>query len=61
MTTPRKKAISKTCEVLCSRGECGLPTTHVYPAMGGGYMALCLEHSHKHPEAWPIAEIDVAI
>lgn len=51
--------ISRTCEVLDGIGGfCDKPTTHVYPAFGQGYMALCGEHSKKHPEAWPIQEVD---
>lgn len=54
---------SQTCGVMISGTTdetavfCGAPTTHAYPAMGGGYMALCREHSRKHTEAWPIQEI----
>jgi len=55
----KSKPISPTCEVMHPDGTfCGNPTSHVYPTMGGGYMALCLEHSRKHPEAWPLAEVN---
>jgi hypothetical protein len=55
----KSKRISRTCEVMDAiRQLCGWPTTHVYPASGGGYMALCREHARKHPEAWPLAEVD---
>lgn len=51
--------ISARCEVFVRNDKlCGKPTTHVYPAMGQGYMALCIEHYRKHPEAWPIQEVD---
>lgn len=51
-------APGRFCEVLIrERIECGKPATHAYPAMGGGYMALCSYHAKKHPEAWPIKEI----
>lgn len=57
--------VSATCEVMCepddfgrtSRGLCGQPTTHFYPAMGGGTAALCAEHSEMFgcggKGAWP--------
>jgi hypothetical protein len=50
--------ISPKCEVMKGRKFCGRPTTHAYPAEGGGYMALCRCHARKHTEAWPIQEID---
>ena len=28
--------------------KCGKPTVAGYPAMGGGRMALCVEHVEKH-------------
>lgn len=40
---------SKTCETWVNgRQECGRPAVMAYPAMGGGYMALCAEHGEKH-------------
>ena len=49
--SPTSGKVSATCEVWLGRGSesaCGKPTTHAYPAMGGGYMALCTEHAQKH-------------
>lgn len=50
--------ISPTCEVLKDINAkqwdekfCGAPTACAYPAMNGGWMALCHEHGRKHPEA----------
>lgn len=52
--------ISPTCEVdMWGNGPrlnksdkviqyCDKPTTHAYPAMGGGFMALCFRHAQKH-------------
>jgi hypothetical protein len=37
---------------------CGRPTTHVYRAYGGGYMALCKKHARGYSDAWPIQEVD---
>ena len=40
---------SPTCEVRDAHSRpCDRPTTYCYPAMGGGYMALCDEHAGKH-------------
>lgn len=40
---------SPTCEYQCSHGfACGAPTTHCYPAMGGGYGSCCTNHAHRH-------------
>jgi hypothetical protein len=43
------------CEVVIQWGNqwretifCGSPATKRYPAMGGGFMHLCDEHSIKH-------------
>lgn len=49
-------AVSPRCEVWMSDSPCSEPTTHFYPAMGGGTMALCEEHAQKHlPHgAWPV-------
>ncbi len=40
--------ISPTCEVMMNERFCDLPTTHVYPTAGGGWMALCYKHAQKH-------------
>lgn len=45
--------ISPNCEVMIGgTSECPLfcdkPTTHAYPAWGGGFMALCFRHAQKH-------------
>lgn len=56
-TSPAWKTapISCTCEVtmdmkhqLLKGKYCDKPTTHAYPAMGGGWMALCARHAQKH-------------
>lgn len=55
----QSEPISRYCEVFVRFDKlCYKPTTHAYPAMGKGYFALCSEHAKKHPEAWPIQEID---
>ena len=36
------------CEVRMESGPCGQPATVRYPALGGGYMRLCLSHSAGH-------------
>jgi hypothetical protein len=46
----------QTCEYVIEWGDtpgkaltfCGTPATQRYPAMGGGFMHLCDEHSIKH-------------
>lgn len=51
-----------TCEVVKGWGRdgtewawCGKPTTHFYPALGGGTMALCAECAKPHGRhAWPV-------
>jgi hypothetical protein len=43
--------ISPTCEVLRLSGMCDQPTSFAYPAMGGGWMALCYKHGLKHIHA----------
>lgn len=59
----RTKPISATCEVLLgkdAKGQrmfCDLPTESAYPAMGGGWMALCLRHSVKHIAAPHIEDL----
>ena len=43
--------ISCTCEVMVTHKPlvlCDKPTTAAYPAMGGGWMALCARHARKH-------------
>jgi hypothetical protein len=37
--------ISPTCETLCGRVECGGATTHAYPALRGGWAAICERHA----------------
>lgn len=39
---------SLTCETRIGENRCGKETTHVYPAMGGGWHSMCEEHSEKH-------------
>lgn len=54
--------ISCTCEVLLSVNPvkfCDEATVRVYPASGGGWMALCREHGRKHTEAC-LAELVIA-
>lgn len=51
MTPPawRTEPISCTCEVMLSATVlCDEPTTHAYPSMGCGWMALCEKHSKRH-------------
>lgn len=52
--------IRSTCEVdmrgvgpCLNKGDavpqyCDAPTTHAYPARGGGWMSLCRKHATKH-------------
>lgn len=40
--------VSPTCDVLRDGPRCGQPTAYAYPAMGGGYMALCDTHAQRH-------------
>ncbi len=42
--------ISPVCQVAenTTNRWCELPTEACYPAMGGGWMSLCLKHSLKH-------------
>lgn len=58
-------AVSPRCEVVTNIDAvqdkrewsfCDKPTTHWYPTMGGGTMALCEEHAQKHlpNHAWKI-------
>lgn len=57
MTEPivQPRGETPTCEVIVWWGEgdsspvyCGTPATQRYPAMGGGFMHMCDEHSIKH-------------
>jgi hypothetical protein len=48
--------VSRACEVVRTFEplvQCGAPTTHWYPAVGGT-MALCAQHAAEHPEASPL-------
>lgn len=41
--------VSATCETWVERNTpCGEPSTLAYPALGGGYHAMCDEHAKKH-------------
>lgn len=50
----KTEPISCVCEVmekyhpLMPVRVCEKPTVAAYPAMGGGWMALCVRHSRKH-------------
>ena len=44
-STWKTAPISCTCEVGMPPYLCDKPTTHAYPAMGGGWMALCARHA----------------
>lgn len=49
--TDATRSVSPTCELWYGRGPdtaCGQPTTHWYPLMGGGTMALCRKHAEAH-------------
>lgn len=41
------------------RVMCGEPTDICYPAQGGGWMALCIEHGAKHVKngAQPVSQL----
>jgi hypothetical protein len=43
------RPISPTCEHWhgTEHRACGVPTSYAYPAMGGGWMALCEEHAQR--------------
>ena len=50
-TTWQTKPISCTCEVVLSFAPlrlCEKTTIAAYPAMGGGWQALCVRHARKH-------------
>lgn len=54
--------ISCTCEHLGGSTKqptfCGQPTDYAYPAMGGGWQALCTLHARPHmPRIFPIEEV----
>lgn len=55
--------ISPTCGYLFGSGlatmrYCSRPTAICYPAMGGGWMALCESHGAKHlPQAFRIEDL----
>lgn len=52
--------ISPTCEVLTGTGHamCDSVTEYAYPAMGGGWMALCGAHGIKHlPHASHVSDL----
>ena len=54
--------VSPTCEVLTgwngpsAPAFCDAPSTHWYPADGGGTMALCEVHARAHPYAARVGE-----
>lgn len=52
--------VENRCDCCGSVLVCDKPTTHFYPAMGGGTMPLCAEHAQKHLPycAWPVAPTD---
>jgi hypothetical protein len=57
--------ISPVCEVILKWEPieiCGLPTVAGYPAMGGGWMALCEGHVSPHSKyVYPVADIESGI
>ena len=60
MSDWESKPISPTCQVLLdlkTEKFCDKPTAAAYPAMGGGWMALCHVHAMKHPYAPRIDEL----
>jgi len=56
----KNEPISSTCEVLVGSGFCGEATVKAYPAMGGGWMALCYRHGLKHSEAFSTDQLIAA-
>jgi len=44
------KPVSPTCETWRegTREACGCPSKFAYPAMGGGYHAMCPGHAERH-------------
>jgi len=66
----RRYTVPARCEVAISVSDsgtifCGEPTTHFYPAMGGGVQSLCAEHAKRHitPRyvgAWPVEQESVS-
>lgn len=55
--------ISPTCEVRIGRDGsfCGRASDLAYPAMGGGWMALCLAHGLKHVKHGGALKIETLI
>jgi hypothetical protein len=53
--------ISATCQVLRGHKLCDLPTEFAYPAMGGGWMALCYRHGLQHVGSGGAQKIEVLI
>jgi hypothetical protein len=57
----RTAPISPTCETLvgaCLTKSCGQPTTHAYPALRGGWAALCEHHADNiHPYCILLADL----
>lgn len=60
-----KIKISDTCEVMedfATQKMCGAPTVAGYPALGGGFMALCAEHAPAHAYiTQPIEDIKAGV
>lgn len=54
--------LSATCEHWPSGpAMCGDPTCYAYPAMNGGWMALCHDHGQKHlPHAFHVTTLVLA-
>jgi len=58
----KTQPISCTCEVSIGPSQqlCEKPTFAAYPAMSGGWMALCHRHAQKHLKhngAWPTDDL----
>ncbi len=54
----RTAPISPTCETLSPRAPCGKPTTHAYPALRGGWAALCEQHAANIlPHCTPLPDL----
>ncbi len=56
----REPDATPTCEMLMATyARCGAPAAWRYPAMGGGFMHLCVEHGQPHAayaEPIPLAQ-----
>lgn len=53
----RTRPINPTCEHYLKQA-CGKPAMIAYPAWGGGWCALCMEHGEKHlPQASWISDL----